>query len=73
MEKQEKLEIIADILELDVDELKEDMVLEEIETWDSVAVLSIIAMMDENFNKYLHASEVKEYITVFDLMKAMEH
>ena len=47
MTREEKLEIIADILEVDVDDVKEDMVLEDFETWDSVAVLSVIAMMDE--------------------------
>ena len=46
MTREEKLEIIADILEVDVDDVKEDMVLEDFETWDSVAVLSVIAMMD---------------------------
>ena len=53
MTREEKLEIIADILEVDVDDVKEDMVLEDFETWDSVAVLSVIAMMDEHFGKYL--------------------
>ena len=72
MEKREKLEIIADILEVDVDEVKEDMILEDFETWDSVAVLSVIAMMDEKFGKYPHASEIRQYIKVSDLMDHME-
>lgn len=32
MTREEKLEIIADILEVDVDDVKEDMVLEDFET-----------------------------------------
>lgn len=48
------------------------MVLEDFETWDSVAVLSVIAMMDEHFGKYPHASEIRSYIKVGDLMKNME-
>ena len=51
--REEKIEIIADILEVEPDEVQEDMVLEDFETWDSVAVLSVIAMMDEHFGKYL--------------------
>ena len=51
---------------------KEDMVLEDFETWDSVAVLSVIAMMDEHFGKYPHASEIRSYVKVSDLMKNME-
>ena len=69
---EEKIEIIADILEVEPDEVQEDMVLEDFETWDSVAVLSVIAMMDEHFGKYPHASEIRSYIKVGDLMKNME-
>lgn len=72
MNREEKLEIIADILEVEPDELEEDMVLEDFETWDSVAVLSVIAMMDEKFGKYPHASEIRQYIRVIDLMNSME-
>ena len=67
MTREEKIEIIADILEVEPDEVQEDMV-----TWDSVAVLSVIAMMDEHFGKYPHASEIRSYIKVGDLMKNME-
>lgn len=72
MNREEKLEIIADILEVEPDELEEDMVLDDFETWDSVAVLSVIAMMDEKFGKYPHASEIRQYIKVVDLMNGME-
>lgn len=72
MNREEKLEIIADILEVEPDELEEGMVLEDFETWDSVAVLSVIAMMDEKFGKYPHASEIRQYIRVIDLMNSME-
>lgn len=72
MNREEKLEIIADILEVEADELQEDMVLDDFETWDSVAVLSVIAMMDEKFGKYPHASEIRQYIRVIDLMNNME-
>ena len=72
MTREEKIEIIADILEVEPDEVQEDMVLEDFETWDSVAVLLVIAMMDEHFGKYPHASEIRSYIKVGDLMKNME-
>lgn len=72
MTREEKIEIIADILEVEPDEVQEDMVLEDFETWDSVDVLSVIAMMDEHFGKYPHASEIRSYIKVGDLMKNME-
>lgn len=72
MDKEEKLEILADILEVEPEELQEDMLLDDFETWDSVAVLSVIAMMDEKFGKYPHASEIRQYVKVVDLMNSME-
>ena len=49
MTNQEKLEHIAEILDLEVVEINEDTVLSEYEEWDSVAILSFIALMDEEF------------------------
>lgn len=72
MSKEEKMELIADILEMETEELDEDMVLEEIESWDSVAVLSVIAVMDEKFGKLPHASEVVKCKKISDLLAFME-
>ena len=71
MELNEKKELIADILELDVEEVEENVLLEYIETWDSVAVLSFIAIMDSEFGKFPHASEINQYKTIGDLFDAM--
>lgn len=72
MTNNEKMEIIADILELELNEITVDSVLNDIETWDSVAILSFIAVMNEEFDKYPMANEIKSYQTVGDLMKVME-
>ena len=44
MTREECLETVADILELESKELKDEMVLEDIDTWDSIAVLSVISI-----------------------------
>ena len=72
MTREEKIETIADILELEIEELEDDMVLEDIETWDSVAVLSVIAVINDKFNRFPLAEEIREYKTVADLMSAFE-
>lgn len=72
MTREEKLEIIAEILEVELEEVAEENILEEYESWDSVAVLSVIAVMNEKFNKFPHASEIREYKTVKNLMDNME-
>ena len=72
MSNEEKLEAIADALEMDIDEITEDTVLEDVETWDSVAVLSIIAIINDKFNRFPLADEILKYKTIGDLMKAFE-
>lgn len=72
MSEQEKIETLADILELDESEVNRGLVLADCETWDSVAVLSVISVMNENFNRFPHAEEIKAYKTVGDLMDAMQ-
>ena len=69
MTREEKLEVIADILE--VEEVEEDNVLEDFETWDSIAVLSVISVITEETGLFPHANEIKKFKTVSDLMKAI--
>lgn len=68
MTKEEKLELIADILEVEVEELNDEAVLEDFEAWDSVAVLSIISAVNEETGHFLHASEITALKTVADLL-----
>ncbi|MDE7367687.1 MAG: acyl carrier protein [Lachnospiraceae bacterium] len=72
MTKQEKIESIAEILDLEVEDIKEDAVLEEYEEWDSVAILSFIALLDEKFGKAVKGAEIRKLTTVKDLMDMME-
>lgn len=71
MTKQEKIEAIADILEVEIEEISEEKRLEDYDTWDSVAVLSVITFMNEHYNRFPHASEIKKYKTVGDLLSYM--
>ncbi|MCI8454790.1 MAG: acyl carrier protein [Lachnospiraceae bacterium] len=71
MTEQEKISTLADILELDESEVIPELVLEECEAWDSVAVLSVIAVMNDAFNRFPHANEIRSYRTVGDLLNAM--
>ena len=72
MTEQEKLEILADILELDEEEIHRDLVLNDCETWDSVAILSVISVINEQLNRFPSAVEIRQYKTVGDLMDAMK-
>lgn len=72
MTNEEKLNEIADILEVEIEDVNKDTVLTDIDTWDSVAVLSFIAVMNDKFNKFPMADQIRAYKTVGDLMAAME-
>ncbi len=71
MTREEKILEIADILEMETDEFTPDSNLEDLETWDSVAILSFIALMNDKFNKFPNASDINRLKTIEDLLEAM--
>lgn len=71
MTVEKKLELIADILDADVDDLKPETELSELD-WDSVASLSFIAMMDEEFEKEVRSADIKKLVTIQDMLDLME-
>ncbi len=72
MTEKEKLQAIADSVEMEPNEIRPETILADLENWDSVAVLSIIAVINEHFNRFPSAEEILTYKTVGDLMAALE-
>ena len=72
MTTKEKLELLADMLEVETDEISEETDLEDLEEWDSLNALSFIVLVDENFGKTLTADLINSSKTVGDLMKLMD-
>ena len=68
----EKIELLEETMELEAGTLREDTVLEELDRWNSLTKLSIIVMMDDEFDKEIKSDDIKDYITVADILKAME-
>jgi len=71
MELNEKLEALAEIFDCDAGELKPDTQLDTLE-WDSMAMLSLIAMIKARFDKKLPGAEIRAFKTVQDILKVME-
>lgn len=69
---QEKLAILEDIMELDEGQLNVSDTLADYDEWDSIAMLSFVAMMDEQFHKIVKGSDVKSFVTVQDAINIME-
>jgi acyl carrier protein len=72
MTVKEKLNLLEEMLLIDKDTLNEATELADIEEWDSMAVISTIAMFDDVFGKELKPEEVKKFITVKDIIDRME-
>lgn len=72
MEDVKKLEMLEDMMELDAGTLTAETVLAELEEWDSIALISFIALMDDEFDKIIKGSEIKQMKTVADVMAVME-
>jgi len=64
------LQSLADILE--VDEVKPTDLLADFEEWDSLSVLSIMAMVDADHHVTLSAGEIKGIGTAENLWKHIE-
>lgn len=67
-----KIEMLEEMMELEACTLTPETVLNDIEEWDSIALISFIALMDDEFDKVVKGSVVKEQKTVADLMALME-
>lgn len=72
MTEKEKLALVEEVLELDEGTLKPDTKLADIDDYDSMAKLSLIVMFDEEFEKKVTGSVIKEFKTVKDILELME-
>ena len=52
---------------LEVEQLKPDDEFRELEEWDSLAYLSLIAMIDEEYDLVISGEEFKEFNTISDI------
>ena len=71
MDTKKKLELLEDMMELENGTLSGETVLAELEEWDSLAKLSLIVLMDEECGKTLAGEQIKEFVTVQDILDFM--
>ena len=64
MENKEKIALIEEMLDVEEGSLNAETRLDDIENWDSMAVISLIALVDEHFNKPLSASQIRKFKTI---------
>ncbi len=68
MTDQEKIDLIADALEVEANDLSLETKLADLAEYDSMAKLSIIVLMDEEFEKKLTGEEMAKFVTIGDIV-----
>lgn len=72
MTNEEKIAMLEDVLELDGGTLKSETELSSIDEYDSMAKLSLIVMMDDEFGKKLTGEQIFKFKTVQDILDFMD-
>ena len=72
MTEQEKISLIEETLEMDEGTLAADTVLADVDEYNSLAKLSLIVMMDDEFGVKLTGEMIKSFVTVSDILKVMQ-
>lgn len=73
MELKEFIENFAEQFDdTDPSEIKADTVFKELEEWSSLVALSVIAMVDEEYEVTIKGDEIRNSITVEDLYNAIQ-
>ena len=67
MDKAEFLEKLQDVLERD-EEITEDMVLSDMDEWDSLAAMALMAFFEKNFGLKVKLKDLNDVKTVSDLI-----
>ena len=72
MELKEKLALIEEAIDVDEGTFTPETILADVDEWDSVAAISYIALLDEEFGVSISAKEIKSFKTVADAISYMK-
>ena len=72
MDTQAFLDQMKDVLDIDDRELSLDDEFKSFDEWDSLAYLSTIAMIDDEYGIVINAAEFRTLTTLGDIVKAIE-
>ena len=69
MKLEEKIAFLQAIMDVEEGVLTEDTILADVEEWDSLATLSLLAEMRKRFGIQLTTAEIKKFETVSDILQ----
>lgn len=64
---------VAEIFETPLEKIRPETKREEIEAWDSLGILTLIARMDEDFHILLTDEEIQRLRSVGDIVDFLNH
>ena len=62
------IELFKETLEIEENSISRDTIFRDLEQWDSMAFLSVIAMIDEEYDVVIEGNDFKELKTIGDLI-----
>jgi acyl carrier protein len=71
MTLEEKIVLIAEAIDIDKEQLKEETPLAGLEEWDSMGTIAVIAMLDRRFDVQLAIEELTALKTIGDIVALM--
>lgn len=72
MTKKELIEMLEEIVEAEPNTLTGEERLEDLQSWDSLAVVNFIAVVDENFGLTLEPKKIMESETINQLISLLD-
>ncbi len=72
MTNEEKIEILAEAMDIEPEELHEEDNLKKNDAWDSLSMLSFMAIVASKSGKKIKPQEVQSIVTVQDALNLME-
>lgn len=72
MDTREKIGKLEELLDLEQGTLEEDSLLSDFEEWDSIAHLSVIILLEDEFGKQVTGKQIRGFRTVRDILDVME-
>ncbi|MDD2798954.1 MAG: acyl carrier protein [Bacteroidales bacterium] len=66
------IELFKETLEIEADTVHLDTVFRELEQWDSLAFLSVIAMIDEEYDVVIEGNDFKKLVTISELIEEIK-
>ena len=66
------IELFRETLEIDENNISRDTIFRDLDQWDSMAFLSVIAMIDEEYDVVIEGNDFKELKTIGDLIDEID-